>query len=99
MENDTAWVCLLCSCCFAIGGALGSFTADQGRTEQKRIAAALEAIAASQTFQASDYEQIEKRTRRNITHEEDVYASGITGCPEVVFIGYDNKVHPDWCRK
>lgn len=48
MKEETVFEwCLTLVVAFLLGGAVGAFSADRGRSEQARIATALESIAAS----------------------------------------------------
>ena len=63
----------------------------------ERIAAASEASVAAMTFQRSDIEIVEKRTRRSVTKKEEAFIMQVPGCRDIAFVGYDNEIHPDEC--
>jgi hypothetical protein len=66
---------------------------------QERIASAMEAIAAAQTYRHYDQIQPAPEKRRKLTAREDEHLSHhIADCDSVAFIGYDNNLHPDYCR-
>lgn len=66
----------------------------------RRVAAATEAAAASTTYALFDQEKPhpERAKRRNITPAEDAFMMKTTDCAEIGFVGYDNEVHPKYCR-
>jgi hypothetical protein len=60
----------------------------------------LSAIAKSSTFSKSDKEQAARgeSLRRKITNAEEKWITGFADCRSVAYVGYDNQIHPDYCR-
>ena len=66
--------------------------------ELERIAAALETMALTQTENRYDATPLPDK-RRKITAEEDKFLSEhMDACRATAYVGYDNKIHPDYCH-
>lgn len=63
---------------------------------QERMASSLEAISVSSTYRLFDTYPVVKR--RHLTKLEDAKIMSIPGCAESAYMGYDNNIHPDYCR-
>lgn len=67
---------------------------------QERIATSLEAIAKALTFYEYDssHGRLAPHVRRKITKQEDEKIMRTPGCAEEAYVGYDDRIHPDYCR-
>lgn len=64
-----------------------------------RIGSALEAVAAATTYRHYDEIHNTPEKRRKLTAREDAFLSHhVFDCDQVAFIGYDNELHPSYCR-
>ncbi len=64
---------------------------------QERMASALEAIAAASTYNRYDAHP-KPEQRRRITANEDAFITAHQACWTDAYVGYDNEIHPDYCR-
>ena len=65
-----------------------------------RVAASMEAVSRVQTYRLYDDEHPRwaPKKRRRITKEEDAFISKNPVCLAEAYVGYDDQIHPDYCR-
>ena len=87
---------------FAVGAVFKTIADRQVAKETKRASDALDYIGRMQTYRLYDHEKEKSyprpHMRKEFTVSEYDRMMKIPGCTELVWIGYDNQVHPDYCR-